>query len=58
MKIEKKFTNPFMFWLPVETCYKKSGNSKTSEIWQRGGGGGGGGGVFKKTRFDVEKNQF
>jgi len=49
MKIEKKFTNPFMFWLPVETCYKKSGNSKTSEIWQRGGGGGGAGFFFKKT---------
>jgi hypothetical protein len=36
----KIITNPFMFWLPVETCCKKSGNSKTNKIWQRGSGGG------------------
>jgi hypothetical protein len=39
MKIEITITNPFLFWLPVETCCKKSGNTKTNKICQRGVGG-------------------
>jgi hypothetical protein len=58
MKIEKTITNPFMFWLPVETCGKKSGNSKTNKIWQKAGGGGGGGFFLKKKNFFFLKKKY